>query len=98
MSAVRRSRHQRREVMRSRRHFLERLEDRSLLATAALQRSGMTAWYRAEGNANDFIGGHNGTLANGATASQAGEVGNAFTFISSSQELVRVGDSPDWIL
>jgi uncharacterized repeat protein (TIGR01451 family) len=37
------------------------------------------AWWRAEGNANDSIGGLNSTLQNGATFA-AGKVGQAFSF------------------
>src|SRR5579885_2666223 len=40
---------------------------------------GMVAWYPAEGNANDIIGGNNGTLQNGATFA-TGIVGQAFSF------------------
>lgn len=36
----------------------------------------MVAWWRAEGNANDSVGGHHGTLQNGAFA--AGKVGQGF--------------------
>ncbi len=41
--------------------------------------AGMVAWWKAENNANDSVGGNNGTLMNGAAFS-AGEVGNAFNF------------------
>lgn len=37
------------------------------------------AWYPGDGNANDIIGGNNGTLQDGA-AFAAGEVGQAFSF------------------
>src|SRR5262249_54223827 len=43
------------------------------------QLSGLTSWWKAEGNANDAVGGNNGTLINGATFA-AGEVGQAFSF------------------
>jgi len=39
----------------------------------------MISWWPAEGNANDILGGNNGTLQNGATFA-LGEVGQAFSF------------------
>lgn len=41
--------------------------------------AGIVAWWKAENNAVDSIGGANGTLFNGASYA-AGEVGQAFTF------------------
>ena len=41
--------------------------------------SGLAGLWRAEGNANDTVGGHNGTLYNG-TSFAAGMVGSAFSF------------------
>lgn len=41
--------------------------------------SGLVAWWRADGDASDRAGGHDGTLA-GGVAFGAGEVGGAFTF------------------
>src|SRR5438270_8492055 len=61
---------------RTRRLFLEQFESRVMLA--ALAPLGLTDWYRAEGNANDYVGAHDGTLQNGATFA-AGEVGQAFS-------------------
>ncbi|MHB8519338.1 MAG: LamG-like jellyroll fold domain-containing protein [Limisphaerales bacterium] len=54
--------------------------------------SGIVAWWPGEGNANDIIGGHNGTLLNGSTFT-AGEVGQAFSF-DGVQGGVVVPDSP----
>jgi len=42
------------------------------------QPAGLTAWWRAEGNANDSIGGNTATLMSGATATAPGKVGQAF--------------------
>jgi hypothetical protein len=42
--------------------------------------AGLVAWWKAEGNANDSVGGHHGTLYNGATATALGKVGQAFSF------------------
>ena len=41
--------------------------------------SGLIAWWPGDGNANDIVGGDNGSLLNGATYA-AGEVGQAFSF------------------
>lgn len=41
--------------------------------------SGMTAWWRADGNADDSAGGHHGTLLGGATFA-SGEVSQGFSF------------------
>src|SRR2546430_1820362 len=60
---------------RTRRLFLEQFESRVLLA--ALPPLGLMDWYRAEGNANDFVGTHDGTLQ-GGIGFAAGEVQQAF--------------------
>src|SRR5687767_8165652 len=39
----------------------------SLAQSCTVPAFGMEAWWRGEGNANDFFGGHNGVLTNGAT-------------------------------
>jgi hypothetical protein len=52
--------------------------------------SGIQAWYKAEGNANDSIGKNNGTAV-GVTYGP-GEVGQAFQFAGNGE--VRVPDSP----
>ena len=41
--------------------------------------SGTVALYRADGNANDAVGGHNGTI-NGGVTFTPGEIGQAFNF------------------
>src|SRR5206468_10268120 len=41
--------------------------------------AGMVAWYPGDGNANDIVGGNNGTLQGGVTFAP-GEVGQAFNF------------------
>jgi uncharacterized repeat protein (TIGR02543 family) len=45
----------------------------------AIAPAGLAAWWRAEGSGNDFVGGNNGTLINGATVA-AGKVRQAFSF------------------
>jgi CSLREA domain-containing protein len=50
------------------------------------------SWYRAEGNANDFADGNNGTLQGGATFA-AGEVGQAFS-LNGTDAFVEIPDSP----
>jgi Ca2+-binding RTX toxin-like protein len=51
------------------------------------------AWYPAEGNANDIVGGHNGTVHGGLTFAP-GEVGQAFA-IHDVTDFVTVPDAPD---
>ena len=55
--------------------------------------SGMVAWYSAENNANDSVGGNNGVLQNGAVANAPGKVGQAFSF-NGTDQFVQVPDSP----
>src|SRR6185369_14512070 len=52
----------------------------------------MTAWYTAENNAIDVIGGNNGTLS-GGIAFVPGKVNQAFSF-DGIDDLVTVPDSP----
>ena len=50
-------------------------------AVAALPPQGLVSWYRAEGNANDFADGNNGTLQSlTAVTFVPGEAGQAFHF------------------
>jgi hypothetical protein len=51
--------------------------------------SGLVAWWPAEGNANDIIGGNNGTMINGATFA-TGEAGQAFSFNNSGIQAVDI--------
>jgi hypothetical protein len=51
--------------------------------------SGLVAWWPAEGNANDIIGGNNGTMINGATF-VTGEAGQAFSFNNSGIQAVNI--------
>ena len=53
--------------------------------------SGLAGWWPAEGNANDIIGGDNGTLEGGATFA-AGEVGQGFR-LDGTNSYVQVPDS-----
>jgi serine/threonine protein kinase len=53
---------------------------------------GLVAWWSAEGNANDVIGGNNGTVYNGVGYA-AGEVGHAFSF-NGTNSYVQVPDAP----
>ena len=54
--------------------------------------AGLVAWWKADGNANDSVGGNNGTLQNGAGFA-AGEVGQSFIFNGINQ-FVEIPDSP----
>jgi hypothetical protein len=57
--------------------------------------AGVIAWWTGDGDANDLVGGHNGSLVNGA-AFGAGKVGQAFNFDGSAQQYVEVPDDPAW--
>src|SRR6266404_2043280 len=47
--------------------------------TCAPSPPGIVSWWPGDGNANDIVGGNNGTLVGGVTFA-AGEVGQAFGF------------------
>lgn len=53
---------------------------------------GLTAWYKAEGNAGDQFNQHNGTLVNGTTFT-SGVVGRAFSF-DGMDDFIQVPHSP----
>ena len=53
--------------------------------------SGIVAWWKAEGDANDLIGTNNGVLVNGVSFT-SGEVGQAFSF--NGNQYVDIADSP----
>ncbi len=55
--------------------------------------AGLVGWWPGDGDAADIVGGHNGTLLNGATFAP-GEVGQAFTFTTDGQ-VVAVPDAPE---
>jgi len=52
----------------------------------------MVAWWPGDGNTRDIRGGNNGVLQNGATFAP-GNVGQAFSFSGSSNEVVFIPDS-----
>ncbi len=54
-------------------------EYQDVVAVCVAPPSGLVGWWPGDGNANDIIGGNNGTLENGATFA-TGEVGQAFSF------------------
>ena len=56
--------------------------------------AGLVSWWTGNGNANDAVGGNNGTLVGGVTFAQ-GEVGQAFDFDGSSG-YVSVPNNPQW--
>ncbi|HEX8998978.1 MAG TPA: LamG-like jellyroll fold domain-containing protein [Blastocatellia bacterium] len=53
--------------------------------------AGAIAWLPGDGNASDLTGMHNGTLQNGATATAAGKVGQAFSF-DGANDFVGLGN------
>jgi Concanavalin A-like lectin/glucanases superfamily len=63
------------------------------IATCALPAAGMVGWWPGDGNANDIVGGDNGTLQGGATYA-AGEVGEAFS-LNGTDAFVLAPDVPD---
>ena len=58
--------------------------------------TGLVSWWRAEGDANDTVGGLNGTLSNGVTFA-AGKVGQAFSF-DGANGFVQVGARPELVM
>jgi hypothetical protein len=56
------------------------------------QPSGLVGWWKGDSNANDTIGGNNGTMQNGASFA-AGEVNQAFAFNGTNQ-FVAIPDAP----
>lgn len=59
-------------------------------------RAGTIAFWSGNGNANDSVGGNNGTLVNGAGYA-AGQFGQqAFSLASASSQYISVPDSPVW--
>jgi Leucine-rich repeat (LRR) protein len=55
--------------------------------------SGLIGWWPGDGNALTIVGTNNGTLQGGATASNAGFIGNAFSF-DGTNNFVQIADSP----
>src|SRR5439155_26145804 len=62
-----------------------------IISTCTPPPPNMIAWWRADGDANDSVGGHNGSLMAGATFA-AGEVGQGFS-LDGVQANVAVGDA-----
>ena len=56
--------------------------------------AGLVSWWPGDGDANDIVGPHHGTLQNGATFA-AGKVGQAFSF-DGVDDYVSVPDHSDW--
>ncbi len=54
---------------------------------------GLVGWWAGDGNALTLVGTNNGTLQAGATATNAGVVGTAFTF-DGTNNFVQIPDSP----
>src|SRR6266850_283483 len=55
--------------------------------------NGLIGWWPADGNALTIFGTNNGTLQGGATATNAGFIGNTFTF-DGTNNFVQIADSP----
>jgi hypothetical protein len=65
----------------------------NVLGTCVGPPTNLVAWWPGDGNANDIIGSHNGSLQNGATFAAA-KVGQGFSFDGVSA-YVNIPDSPD---
>src|SRR6478609_9398478 len=55
--------------------------------------SGLVGWWPGDGNVNDIIAADNGTLFSGASVTNAGVNGNAFTF-DGTNSYVQIPDAP----
>jgi hypothetical protein len=58
--------------------------------------AGLVSWWPGEANANDIVGGNNGTLQGGITFA-SGEVGQGFSFNASTSSSVRIPYAPSLI-
>ena len=74
--------------------LLYSLMGRSSGQTCVQPPPGLVAWWPGDGNANDIVGSHNGTLQNGATFAP-GLVGQAFSF-DGVDDFIQVLDSDLW--
>jgi hypothetical protein len=69
----------------------------SALGDCVAPPSGLVAWWRGEGNAQDAVGFSHGSLLNGVSF-VTGRIGQAFKFNSSSGSYISVPDSQLWDL
>jgi hypothetical protein len=65
----------------------------NVTADCVLPPSGILAWWRADGNADDFFGRYDGTLLGGASATGLGKVGTGFWF-DGIDDVVEVASAP----
>jgi hypothetical protein len=55
--------------------------------------SGLVGWWPGDGNADDIVGGNNGTMVGGATFVSPGRVGDSFTFPGGATDYVRISNN-----
>jgi type II secretory pathway pseudopilin PulG len=67
----------------------------SMALAQSIPQAGLVGWWRAEGNAQDSAGRHDGTLPFGM-AYAPGKIGQAFDFDGTSRRRVSIPDSPDF--
>ena len=65
----------------------------TLPGNCVLPPAGLVGWWPGDGNANDIVGGRNGTLQGGATANAPGVVGTGFS-LDGVNNYVQIPDSP----
>src|SRR5690348_15009148 len=74
---------------------VEGLEERLALSGYNPPTSGLVSWWAADGNANDVVGGHNGTLVNGTYGPGILGTDQAFR-LDGVDSSVQIPNDPAW--
>jgi len=69
----------------------------SVALAQSMPQTGLIGWWRAEDNAQDSAGRHDGTLPFGMNYAR-GKIGQAFDFDGNNRQRVSIPDSPDFVL